>query len=84
MTAANIPDDSVVIVRRQQAVNNGEIAAIRVNDDRATVKRFKQDKNIVQLIPQSYNPDHQIQIYDLKTDKIDVLGKVVECKTYFN
>lgn len=83
MTAANIPDKSLVIVRRQETVENGEIAAVRVNEENATVKRFKQDKNIVQLIPQSYNPEHQIQIYDLKNDKINIVGKVVECKVEF-
>ena len=84
MTAANIPDGSLVIVRQQEEVENGQIAAVRVNNEFATIKRFKQEKNIVQLIPQSHNPNHSIQIYDLKTDTIDVLGKVVECKTIFN
>ena len=83
MTAANIPNGSLVTVRVQPQVENGEIAAVRVNDENATVKRFKKDKNIVQLIPQSYNPEHQIQIYDLKKDKIDIIGKVVECKVEF-
>lgn len=83
MTAANIPDGSLVTVRVQPQVENGEIAAVRVNNENATVKRFKKDKNIVQLIPQSYNPEHQIQIYDLKKDKIDIVGKVVECKVEF-
>ena len=83
MTAANIPDGSLVTVRVQPQVENGEIAAVRVNNENVTVKRFKKDKNIVQLIPQSYNPEHQIQIYDLKSDKIDVVGKVVECKVEF-
>lgn len=84
MTAANIPDGSLVIVRRQPSVENGEIAAVRVNDENATIKRFKQEKNIIQLIPQSYNPNHQIQIYDLKKDSIEVVGKIVECKVEFN
>lgn len=83
MTAANIPDGSLVTVRVQPQVENGEIAAVRVNNENVTVKRFKKDKNIVQLIPQSYNPEHQIQIYDLKKDKIDIVGKVVECKVEF-
>lgn len=84
MNAASIPDGSTVVVRQQEKVENGEIAAVRVNNDSATVKRFKQNKNIIQLVPQSYNPEHEIQIYDLKKDKIDILGKVVECKTVFN
>lgn len=83
MNASRINDGDILIVRRQPMVENGEIAVVRVNEDNATVKRFKQDKNIVQLIPQSYNPEHQIQIYDLKSDKVEVVGKVVECKVVF-
>lgn len=83
MNAANINDGNILIVRRQECVENGEIAVVMVNRDDATVKRFKRDGNIVQLIPQSYNPTHQIQIYDLKKDKINIVGKVVECKIEF-
>jgi repressor LexA len=83
MTAAHINDGSMIIVRRQPEVENGQIAVVRVGKEDATVKRFRQDGNIVQLIPQSYNPEHQIQIYDLKTTDIEIIGKVVECKVEF-
>ena len=83
MNAAQINDGNTIIVRKQERVENGEIAVVRVNQDDATVKRFKQDGNIVQLIPQSYNPIHQIQMYDLQKDKIEIIGKVVECKIEF-
>lgn len=83
MNASRINDGDILIVRVQPIVENGEIAVVRVNDDNATVKRFKREGDIVQLIPQSYNPEHQIQIYNLKKDKIDVVGKVVECKVEF-
>ena len=83
MNASRINDGDILIVRRQPIVENGEIAVVRVNEDNATVKRFKREGDIVQLIPQSYNPEHQIQIYDLKKDKIDVVGKVIECKVEF-
>ena len=83
MTAANIPDGSLVTVRVQPTVKNGEIAAVRVNHDTFTIKRFKQEKNIVMLMPQSYNPEHQTQIYDLKQDDVEIVGKVVECKVGF-
>lgn len=83
MNAANIPDGSLLIVRRQPEVENGEIAVVRVNNDNATVKRFKQDKNIVMLIPQSYNNEHQVQVYDLKKDKIEIIGKAMKCEVDF-
>ena len=84
MNAAKINDGDLLIVRKQECVENGEIAVVMVNKENATVKRFKRDKNIVQLIPQSFNPEHDIQIYDLKKDEIRVIGKVVECKTLFS
>ena len=83
MTAANIPDGSLVTVRVQPTVENGEIAAVRINHDTFTIKRFKQEKNIVMLMPQSYNSEHQTQIYDLKQDSVEIVGKVVECKVGF-
>jgi len=83
MSAAQINDGNIIIVRKQECVENGEIAVVRVNNDNATVKRFRQDGNVVQLIPQSFNPEHNIQFYDLKDTAIDVIGKVVECKIEF-
>ncbi|MBE7032911.1 MAG: helix-turn-helix domain-containing protein [Ruminococcaceae bacterium] len=83
MNAAQISDGSTIIVRRQPEVENGEIAVVRVNKEDATVKRFKKEGNIVQLIPQSYNPKHDIQIYNTKETYIEVIGKVVECKVEF-
>lgn len=83
MNAVPISDGSIVTVRRQPIVENGEIAVVLVGGENATIKRFYKNGNIVQLIPQSYNPEHQIQIYDIAHEKIDVLGKVVECKIEF-
>ena len=83
MNAALINDSSMIIVRRQPEVENGQIAVVRVGKDDATVKRFRKDGNIVQLIPQSYNPEHQMQIYDLNDTEIEIIGRVVECKVEF-
>ena len=83
MTAVGIKDGDIITVRRQPEVENGQIAVVRINKENATVKRFQKDGNTVQLIPQSFNPEHQIQIYDLKTTDIEIIGKVVESKTEF-
>lgn len=84
MNAIGINDGGILTIRRQDSVENGQIAVVLVNDESATVKRFYRDKNIVQLVPQSYNPEHRIQIYDLKHDTIRIQGKVVECRTAFD
>ncbi len=80
MDAAGIKEDYIVTVRRQDCVENGEIAAVIVGDDEATLKRFYQSGNIVTLMPQSTNAAHVPQIYDLAETRVLVLGKVVEVK----
>ena len=78
MNAVRIQDGDVLIVRRQDSVENGEIAIVMVGDEDATVKRFYSTGNTVTLMPQSTNPQHPPQIYDLQKTKIKVLGKVVK------
>lgn len=80
MNAAGINEDDYVIVRKQDIVDNGDIAVVLVNGDEATVKRFSRTDNTVVLTPQSMNPAHQVQIYDTKDVPVRVLGKVVESR----
>ena len=78
MNAIGINDGYLIIVQRQDEVENGEVAVVMVGDDDATVKRFYATNNTVTLMPQSTNPQHTPQIYDTKKTKIKVLGKVVK------
>lgn len=78
MNAARIQDGDILIVRRQDEVENGEVAVVMVGDDDATVKRFYSTGSTVTLMPQSTNPDHQPQIYDTATTSIRVIGRVVK------
>lgn len=80
MDALNIKEGYLVIVRRQDCVENGDIAIVLVGDDEATMKRFYQDGDTVTLMPQSTNPEHMPQVYNLKYTSIRVLGRVVEVK----
>ncbi len=83
MNAAQINDGNIVVVRVQQTVENGEIAVVRINNEDVTIKEFLHLGEVVQLIPHSFNAEHKTQIYDLKDTKIDIIGKVVECKIKF-
>lgn len=78
MNALGINDGYRIIVRRQDAVENGEVAVVMVGDEDATVKRFYATGDTVTLMPQSTNPEHQPQIYDTTKTKIRVIGKVVK------
>ena len=78
MNAIGIQDGSVLTVRQQETVENGEIAVVMVGDDEATVKRFHANGKIITLVPQSTNPIHQPQTYDSSQIRIKVLGKAIK------
>ncbi|WP_295585546.1 LexA family transcriptional regulator [uncultured Oscillibacter sp.] len=78
MNALGINDGYRIIVRRQDTVENGEVAVVMVGDEDATVKRFYATGSTVTLMPQSTNPEHQPQIYDTSKTKIRVIGRVVK------
>ena len=79
MNAAGIGDGDIVIVRKQDLVEPGDIAVVLV-DECATVKRYRQEGETVILTPQSTNPDNQVQFYSLKDHTVKVLGRVVESR----
>ena len=77
MDAAGIKDGYVVIIRRQDIVDNGQIAVCLIDGEEATLKRFSQLGNTVTLMPQSTNPDHRPFIFDITKTHVDILGLVV-------
>jgi len=82
MNAAGINDGYLIIVRRQEEVEQGEIAVVLVGEEDATVKRFYSSDTTVTLMPQSTNPEHKPQMYDLSKTKIRVLGKVAKVEFF--
>ena len=56
LNAGILPGD-LVVVRRQQVANNGEIVVAMIEDE-ATVKRFSREKGHVWLLPENeaYSP----------------------------
>lgn len=79
-----ISEGDVVIVRKQDDVDSGDIAIVLVNDDEATVKKIKKFDGGINLIP--LNPDFDVMTYSNK-EIIDlpvrILGKVVELRAKF-
>ena len=78
MDALGIKDGYRIIVRRQEEVENGEVAVVMVGQDDATVKRFYASDSVVTLVPQSTNPEHQPQFYDTAKTPVKVIGKVIK------
>lgn len=77
MINARIYDGDIVFVKKQDMVNNGEIAVVIIGDE-ATLKRFyyHRDKNMVILKFENPKYDDKIFIGD-ELDQIRVLGKAV-------
>lgn len=78
MNAANIHDGNILIIRKQPEVENGQIAVVIVNGYDGTVKRYYRNGDMVTLMPQSTNPDHQPQMYNINETEIRIVGKAVE------
>lgn len=53
MIGAGILDGDMVYIREQPEVENGEIAAVMVDDEEATLKRFYFDGHTVQLVAEN-------------------------------
>lgn len=73
MKNAGILDGDLVLVRQQSAAENGEIVAALIDDETATVKRFRQEGDQVTLEPE--NPDFQPIVSD--STSVKIIGKVM-------
>ena len=75
MIGARINDGDIVFIRNQPNVEDGEIAAVII-DDEATLKRVYHLKNGLQLL--SENPNYPPMVFTIdEHDSIRILGKAV-------
>ena len=72
MVDAGILDGDLVVVRRQQDADNGDIVAALIDGEEATVKRLRKDEGRVTLIAE--NPEYAPMVF---TDGVEILGRVV-------
>jgi repressor LexA len=70
-----IPDGSMVLIRIQEEVENGEIAAVTFNlNAHATLKRVKKQNGLIFLMPD--NPAHE-PIVITKENPARIIGKAI-------
>ena len=75
MINARIFDGDIVFIREQPEVENGEIAAVLI-DDEATLKRVYKTENSIELRPE--NPTFKPLYYQKEEmNKVRILGKAV-------
>ncbi|WP_302161376.1 LexA family protein [Acidaminococcus intestini] len=78
-------EGDVVIVRKQDDVESGDVAIVLINGNDATVKRVKKQKDGITLIATNtsvYEP-HYYSNEEIATLPIKILGKVVELRAKF-
>lgn len=71
-----IRNGAYALIRKQDIVNDGEIAAVLVNGFEATLKRFSRQGDFIILEPMSTDKSFKMQIYDKNTN-IKILGKYI-------
>lgn len=71
-----VKNGAYALIRKQDTVENGEVAVVLVNGDEATLKKFTQHNDVIVLEPMSSDPSFTTQIYD-KNTKIKILGKYI-------
>lgn len=77
MINARIFDGDLLFVKKQEMVDDGEIAVVLIGDE-ATVKRvyYDRENNVITLVPE--NPTHKpLRFEGSKLDEIAIIGKVV-------
>ncbi len=79
-----ISDGDIVVVRKQDNVDSGNIAIVLVNGDDATCKKFVRHENGVSLV--SSNPAYSPMFYtndEIEKKPVRILGRVVELRAKF-
>lgn len=79
-----IAHNDVVIIRKQETAENGDICAVMVNGYEATLKQIKRDEKGITLIP--FNSEYSPMYYtneEIEKLPIKIIGKVIELRAKF-
>ena len=77
MTGARINDGDLVLIRKQEMVENGAIAAVIIENE-ATLKRVYYYPQTKKLVLQAENPKYEPLVYiDSELENIRILGRAV-------
>lgn len=71
-----VKNGGYALIRKQDMVENGEVAVILVNGYDATLKKFSKQGDLVVLEPISTDPSFTTQVYS-KDTPIRILGKYI-------
>lgn len=69
-------EGTILIVEKTPYIENGEIGVVRIDGLEATVKKIVINGEMITLIPMSTNQKHIPQMYNMKNDDIEIIGRV--------
>lgn len=82
MIGARIFDGDIVFIRKQDIVENGDIAAVIIGDE-ATLKRVQYDRENNEIALFAENPAHKtMRFKGSELDNVRILGKAVAFQSY--
>jgi repressor LexA len=73
MVEAGILDGDVVVIRKQDSANTGDIIVALIDDEEATLKRFRRRGSSIAL--EAANPAYETRV--LGPDRVKIQGKLV-------
>jgi repressor LexA len=73
MIDAGILDGDVVVIRKQDTANTGDIVVALIDDDEATLKRFRRRGSSIAL--EAANPSYETRV--LGPDRVKLQGKLI-------
>jgi repressor LexA len=73
MIDAGILDGDVVVIRKQETANTGDIIVALIDEEEATLKRFRRRGSSIGL--EAANPSHETRV--LGPDRVKIQGKLV-------
>lgn len=73
MIDAGINDGDVVVIRETNKADNGDIVVALVEDEEATLKRFRQNGSSISL--EAANPAYETRVF--RDDQVKVQGRLV-------
>lgn len=79
-----ISSGSIVIVRQQEDVENGEVAIVMINGSDATCKRIEKHERGIMLVPtnRAYEPQF-FSNEDIERIPVRIIGRVIEARKKF-
>lgn len=75
MTGARIFEGDLLLIRSQEEVEDGEIAAVLIDDEAVLKKVYKQNG---MLVLQSTNPNYSPIIFNGQNENIRIIGKLIK------